>query len=183
MMALLAWLGGSDVLNRIASVHQEAQTEVSGGTRIQIARDALRMFAKRPVLGWGLGVFPEVYPEYRSFFTNFTVNAAHNDYLQLLVEMGGLGFAVMLWFVIAMFWSAIRKLAKWSSDTNGAVAMAAMLGCAGILVHSLVDFNLQVPANAALFYVLAVIAAMEPRFGLVRHGSRRHSEVMERRSA
>ena len=183
LMALLAWLGGSEVLNRISSVHQEAQAEVSGGTRVQIDRDALRMFAQHPVLGWGLAVFPEVYPEFRSFYTNFTVNAAHNDYLQLLVEMGGCGFFVMLWFVITLFWSAKRKLGKWSSDTNGAVTLAAMLGCVGIFVHSFVDFNLQVPANAALFYVLAVTAAMEPRFGFVHRGMRRRSEEAERRSA
>ncbi len=37
-----------------------------------------------------------------------------------------------------------------------------MLGLSGILVHSAVDFNLQIPANAALFYVLCTIAASEP---------------------
>ena len=34
-------------------------------------------------------------PQFRSFHTNFFINEAHNDYLQLLVEMGGLGFATM----------------------------------------------------------------------------------------
>ena len=47
---------------------------------------------QKPVLGWGLGTFPVVYPEFRSFYTNFFVNEAHNDYLQLLAEMGLLGF-------------------------------------------------------------------------------------------
>ena len=61
-----------------------------------------------------------------------------------------------------------RKLKNWTEDTNGAVALAAMLGVTGILVHSLVDFNLQIPANAALFYVLCVVAAMESRFGKTR---------------
>jgi hypothetical protein len=40
--------------------------------------------------------------------------------------------------------------------------MACALGVIGILVHSLVDFNLQIPANAALFYVLTTIAAAPP---------------------
>ena len=53
------------------------------------------MFLKRPVLGWGLGTFPVVYPQFRSFSTNFFVNQAHNDYLQLLVEMGLLGFGTV----------------------------------------------------------------------------------------
>ncbi len=47
---------------------------------------------------------------------------------------------------------------------NGIVALAALLGISGILVHSFVDFNLQVPANAMWFYVLCTVAAMEPRF-------------------
>jgi hypothetical protein len=36
-----------------------------------------------------------------------------------------------------------------------------LLGCTGILIHSFVDFNLQIPANAALFYVLCALAASE----------------------
>ena len=184
MIALLAWLGGSDVVARLASINEETQTELSGGTRVQMDRDALMMFGQKPATGWGLGVFPDVYPQFRSFSTNFSVNAAHNDYLQLLVEMGALGFALMLWFVGAMYRGALRKIGKWSSDTNGALALAALLGCTGILVHSFVDFNLQVPANAALFYVFAVLAAMEPRFGLARRRSeRRADEIPTQRSA
>jgi len=42
-----------------------------------------------------------------------------------------------------------------------------------------VDFNLQIPANAALFYVLCVVAAMEPRFGLHRYRRRTRSHPVE----
>jgi O-antigen ligase len=126
------------------------------------------MFEHKPVLGWGLGTFAEVYPQFRSFYTDFFVDQAHNDYLQLLVEMGVLGFATMLWFLVTVYRRATRKLKNWTVDTNGAISLAAMLGVAGILVHSLLDFNLQIPANAALFYVLCTVAALEPRFGLTR---------------
>ena len=152
-VGLVVWLGGSELAQRLATIHAETRTELSGGTRLDIDRDALRMFARKPILGWGLGVFPDVYPQFRSFPTNFFINEAHNDYLQLLVEMGGLGFATMLWFLWALYRNAARKLKNWSEDTNGAIALAAMLGVTGILIHSLVDFNLQIPANAALFYV------------------------------
>ena len=60
-------------------------------------------------------------------------------------------------------------------DINGAVALAALVGCTGILVHSFFDFNLQVPANAALFYVLCAIAAAESRFGSHRRRRRTHA--------
>ena len=171
----MLWLGGSELAQRLETFHAEARTELSSGTRLDIDRDALRMFARKPISGWGLGVFPDVYPQFRSFHTNFFINEAHNDYLQLLVEMGGLGFATMLWFLWALFRHAGRKLHHWSEDTNGAVALAALLGVIGILVHSLVDFNLQVPANASLFYVFCVVAAMESRFGKTRRKTVRRS--------
>ena len=167
-IALIVWLGGAELARRLATIHDETRTELTGGTRLNIDRDGIRMFARKPVLGWGLGVFPDVYPQFRSFSSNFFINEAHNDYLQLLVEMGGLGFATMLWFLWALYRHAARKLRHWTDDLNGAVALAAMLGVTGILVHSFVDFNLQIPANASLFYVLCVVAAMEPKFGKTR---------------
>jgi len=160
----------------MASIRTEARAELSGGTRLDITRDGLKMFTLKPIVGWGLGVFPDVYPEFRSFYSDLFVNAAHDDYLQLLVEMGGLGFIVMLWFLVIVYRRAAKKISKWMHDVNGATALAATLGITGILVHSLFDFNLQIPANAALFYVLCAIAAMEPRFGLAR---RRHSHRSE----
>jgi len=63
------------------------------------------------------------------------------------------------------------------NQTTGALTAAALLGCIGILVHSVLDFNLQIPANAALFYVLCAMAASQPLYEaqrrrvLRRHGS------------
>jgi O-antigen ligase len=167
VIALLAWLGGSEVTERMASIHTEARQELSGGMRLAIDRDCLKMFAHRPVLGWGLGVFPDIYPQFRSFYSDYTVDHAHNDYLQLLVETGTIGIAIMLWFVTVVYRSALQKL-KGRTDTNHAVTLAALLGVTGILAHSFFDFNLQIPANAAFFFVLCAIAAMEPRFGRTR---------------
>jgi O-antigen ligase len=181
-LGLLAWLGGGELVERLASIHSGARTELSGGTRLTIDRDALKMFAKKPVWGWGLGAFPEVYPQFSSLGTNLQVGMAHNDFLQLLVEMGALGFATVLWFLLTLFRSALRKLGNQPADTNTAVTLAAVLGVIGILVHSFVDFNLQIPANAALFYVLCVVAAMEPRFGLHRRKRRNPSHIVERLS-
>jgi O-antigen ligase len=161
VLTLLVWVGGDKVIGRIASIGP-GHTDLTSDIRTGIDRDGLRMFIKRPVLGWGLGAFPVVYPEFRGFYTNFFVNAAHNDYLQLLVEMGLLGFATMIWLLIVVYRTAIRKVGNWTGDVSGAIALACLLGLSGILVHSAFDFNLQIPANAALFYVLCTVAASEP---------------------
>jgi len=162
LVSMLVWLGGRQLVERISSISTETRTEISAGTRLAIDRDAFRMFLHKPVMGWGLRTFPVVYPQFRSFYTNFFVNEAHNDYLQLLTEMGLLGFGTMLWFLVVLYRSALRKIENWTSDVSGAATVACMLGFTGILVHSLFDFNLQIPANAALFYVFCTIAASPP---------------------
>jgi O-antigen ligase len=157
--AVLLWLGGSTLAERLATFHSDAKTEITSGVRTTINRDGLRMFRERPILGWGLGTFPTVYPQFRSFYTNLFVNEAHNDYLQLLVEMGALGALIVFWFLLQAFLAGLQKLRGESMGVNGALALATMLACTGILVHSFVDFNLQIPANAALFCVFATLAA------------------------
>jgi O-antigen ligase len=174
LIALLTWLGGKELTARVSSISAETRSEISGGMRSSIDRDTLRMVRVKPVLGWGLGTFPTVYPQFRSFYTNFFINAAHNDYLQLLAEMGVLGFCTMIWFLIVLYRRALPKIGNWMSDVSGAVTLACTLGFTGILVHSLVDFNLQIPANAALFYVFCSIAAAPP---LLQRSRRRKPSV------
>jgi O-antigen ligase len=158
VVGLLTWLGGDELSRRFATV-ENAHSDLSNSMRLQINKDGLHMLRAKPVLGWGLGSFPVIYPQYRSFYTNFFVNQAHDDYLQLAVEMGLLGFAVMIWFLIVVYRRAFGKIAHWTSDPGGALTLACILGVTGILVHSTVDFNLQIPANAALFYVVCTVAA------------------------
>ena len=168
ILALLIFLGrGGQVLGRLG--------DLSPGTRLDITKDSLRMFSHRPVWGWGLGTFPTVYPSYRSFYTNLFVNEAHNDYVQLLVETGLLGFGLMLWFVARLYRYGLPTSRRWEFQWDGAVSLAALLGCTGILLHSFVDFNLQIPANAALFYVLCGLAA-SPLAESARPRRSRHGE-------
>lgn len=171
-LLLLMWLGGGELVKRMSSMADDARTELSGGTRLSIDRDCFRMFVERPLTGWGLGVFPEIYPQFRSFYTNLAVDKAHNDYLQLLVETGISGFLVLIWFLVWVYRSAMRKARVWPMDINSEIALAALLGITGILIHSFVDFNLQIPANAALFFVLCAVASMKSRLGA--HRSHHH---------
>jgi len=166
-LSFLGWVGGHEAMDRLFNVESTTH-EITAGLRLAIDRDLLKMFPHRPFLGWGLGTFEYVYPQFRSFYTSYHIDEAHNDYLQLLIEVGAVGFITMIWFLCLVFRNASKKLRNWPTDINGAVALAALLGVAGILVHSLVDFNLQVPENAAMFYVLCIIAAMEARFDSFR---------------
>ena len=152
VLAFLVFIGRGHALGRLG--------DLGPSIRLDITKDCLRMFSHRPVLGWGLGTFPTVYPSFRSFYTDLFVNEAHNDYAQLLVETGSLGFLLMLWFLFSLYRNAVPGTSRrWEFRWDGALSLAAVLGCSGILFHSFVDFNLQIPANAALFYVLCALAA------------------------
>ena len=176
VLVFLVFLGKVQVLGRLGNLGPDM--------RLKITKDCLRMFAHRPVLGWGLGTFPTVYPGYRSFYTNLFVNEAHNDYAQLLVETGLLGFGLMLWFLIRLYRSGWPSPRRWEFKWDGAVSLAALLGCTGLLLHSLVDFNLQIPANAAMFYSLCGLAAspLASSSKRKRHGTSGDGENEGRRS-
>jgi O-antigen ligase len=165
VLVFLVFLGKVQVLGRLGNLGPDM--------RLKITKDCLRMFSHRPVLGWGLGTFPTVYPGYRSFYTNLFVNEAHNDYAQLLVETGLLGFGLMLWFLIRLYKYGLPTSRRWEFKWDGAVSLAALLGCTGLLLHSFVDFNLQIPANAAMFYVLCGLAATRPLAKLSKRGRSR----------
>ena len=174
----IAYAGGSEVASRLSTIADYRHPDVSASLRLKIARDCLTMFRARPLLGWGMGTFADIYPSFRSFYMSSFINAAHNDYLQLLTETGVVGFGIMVWFLIAVIRPAVRKTKNWPSDVNGMISLAALLGIIGILIHSTVDFNLQIPANTMLFCTLCTVAALDPRFRNLRREQRPPSTEM-----
>jgi O-antigen ligase len=152
LAALLFSLGNERVWAGLADLARGYNNEVAGG-RWAIDRDALRMWAQKPLLGWGLGTFPTVFPQFRSFYSDLVTNQAHNDLLQIGVETGILGFSIMLGFVLLLWRSGLRR-SRLHRSFSSAVTLGALIACTGLLVHSLADFNLHIPANAAWFFFL-----------------------------
>lgn len=161
LFAFLLWFGSGSVWTRLASVPRGEHIEI--GMRLSVLRDGLRMARVRPLLGWGLGCFKTAYPQFRSFYTNQLVDYAHNDYLQALLETGLLGLAAVIWFVWVALSRGLRSFANWQYDASSAARLGVLLGVTGILLHSLVDFNLEIPGNTALFLVYCAVLA-RPRF-------------------
>jgi hypothetical protein len=58
----------------------------------------------------------------------------------------------------------LKGLAELGSSFGSVLNLSGLIACSGILVHSLVDFNLHIPANALLFFVSAhlAVARLEP---------------------
>jgi O-antigen ligase len=166
--AFVLWLDRGRMVGRLEAM-PEAGIENIEGVRLNVVRDGLKMVAQHPVAGWGLGTFPIVYPQYRSFYTSKFVNQAHNDYLQVLVETGLLGFALVLAGIFILYRETGRNLRRAPSLVQSPI-LGAVVACTGLLIHSFLDFNLHIPANAACFAVLC--ALLTTRFDSGAHRDR-----------
>jgi O-antigen ligase len=120
---------------------QRLQVDDQLGIRRYIYQSSMAMVRDRPLTGFGLGCWPEVYPQYALFDDGTLVHHAHNDWLEWMGE-GGLPLGVlMLGFAVAATRAALRF--RWG------------LGVPAVLIHGLLDFPMQKAALAAVAFVIA----------------------------
>lgn len=127
-------------------------------SRAEIFATSTRALEEFMPLGTGLGSFREVYHlfEQPSQVTTTYVVHAHNDYLELALELGIAGIVVLLLF-LGWWVAAIARV--WRTAEAGPFARAAAIASAAVLVHSLVDFPLRTAAIAACFGMCLAILA------------------------
>ncbi len=156
VLGLVVWIGSDPVMSRFETLGQEYN--LSGQNRISIWRDTLGLIRHHPLLGTGLGSFSTVYPSVQTVFLTLLVEHAHCDYLEVASELGLPG-AILVFGSI--FW-VLAQTAGQYKKTEESFDKAVSLGCIGsiaaILVHSLADFNLYIPANALVFTVILALA-------------------------
>ena len=144
------WLGGDRLASNLEAATNELSTTRAGASRNEIWRATLKMFAAHPILGVGLGGYWIGITAYHDASGLMTPQEAHNDYLELLSSGGVIGFAIGVWFVVAVVRAARQ-------NTNKA-QLGAILGIVGVAAHSLVDFGLHILVNAIVFLALIMIA-------------------------
>ena len=150
------WIGLAPVIERFEVLGEPGAFEED---RLPLWRDTLALIHDFPLVGTGLGTFSWASMHYQSTFLNMRYGHAHSDYLEFAADFG-IPAAILFWVSL---WSLLVKVARQAlrlERTNDRVLAA---GCAGamasLLIHSITDFNLQVPANAFLFSWIAGTAA------------------------
>jgi O-antigen ligase len=159
------WVGADPVIRRVekGELALDAQSKTAGKetffqSRGWIWRDTAAMIRDNWVTGIGLGAYQTAYPIYSARDHKVVVAQAHNDYLQIVADGGILGALIALWFVFLLARDTVR-----ASRARDSLVAGTALGCAGglfaLMVHSLFDFNLQIPSNALLFLVLTSVVS------------------------
>ena len=159
-ICVTAWIGPGPIVERFENVGQEYT--LREGSRLSVWRDTGALIRLHPWLGTGLGTFPVAYTAVQTTFLGKFVNHAHNDYVELSSDLGipvAVALFVSIFFVLAR---SVRSFHSAGRNLERAVA----LGCAGsliaILVHSVADFNLYIPANALVFSLVLGLAMCKP---------------------
>lgn len=119
-------------------------------SRAEIWDATTSLIARSFPIGTGLSSFPQVYAseENPRMVDRTYVNHAHNDYLELVLELGLAGFLLLLAFLA---WWTRQVIRIWRTRSSSHFAKAATIASAAILVHSIVDYPLRMTAIAALF--------------------------------
>jgi len=116
--------------------------------------NTMRTFADYPLFGTGLGTFGALYPNMEGEAGPLALVHAHNDYLEYLSELGLVGFSLLLGGILFM---GIVSFVIWRTRRHPEVkglALGGIVSLIAILIHSLTDFNLHIPANMVLFTVV-----------------------------
>lgn len=131
---------------------QDSEDNMSG--RLRCWKGAIGMIQDNLLLGTGPNTFTEAYPAWQIPGNAVLRRNAHNDYLHFLSETGIFLIPVAAMVLVCFFRTGFRQLQSSSRQKRG-FALAAMAGGFAILIHSFSDANLNIPANALVFTVLA----------------------------
>ncbi len=158
------WVGADPVIERVAITKLSGKAEHGEQTlyssRGFIWKDTLKMIAAHPLTGVGLGAYATIYSQYSGHdSTALSVEQSHNDYLQILADAGVVGAILALWFIGLVARSFVAGV-QHPDPVLAALAMGAGGGIFAMLVHSVFDFNLQLPSNELMFLLLTAIVSV-----------------------
>ena len=150
---MLLFLAGQGLERRL----WEAGSDLEG--RAEIYAQTLMAIREAPIRGTGLGTFEAVYRSHRTAAIRPGVLMAHNDYLELVLELG-IPAAALLFFSIALLAGGCAR-GVWRRQRNFEFSAVGTAACILVGAHSLVDFSLQIPAVAVTFSLVLGIAVTQ----------------------
>ena len=171
LVALVAVYGGQIGFDKI--VERFLDTERGAGGRMEIWVPTWDMVKDHPA-GVGLGNYEVVEPVYVDpGRAGVRYRHSHNDYLQLVAEVGWAGAVPLVvgffLFLVRGIWR-VRRIGFDVGRFRLMVSVGALAGLCAMGFHSFFDFNFQISANQVYFVLLLALveAGLWPK---VAHGS------------
>jgi len=122
--------------------------------RYKLARDALKIAQDYPVFGTGPATFVFVHPRYQDNTFSRRAVLTHDDYLNCLDDYGAIGLGLALIFIGAVTIKFFRRPRATSRWQDRVLLTAGFMAWSALLLHSFVDYNMHIPANALMLFAL-----------------------------
>jgi O-antigen ligase len=161
IVLLAVALPSEQLVGRLSlSVTPGASEKTSIDTRVQLWRQTAPLIAKFPVFGCGLGGYESNFLQYQAVAYAYRVQFAHNDYLQALAELGFVGFTLILLLAYGVMSQIFKGMSRLVEGERRLLVIACGGSLVAILLHSLVDFNLHIPANGIILAWIAGVGSI-----------------------
>jgi len=162
----IVWVGGGPLVGGLESMPTEVGA-ANDSTHWAVRRWDIwpatwNLIKDHPVMGVGFGGYWMAITAYHDASGEMTPQEAHNDYLEFLASGGLIAVTLGVWFLY-LFIHDVRERLRTSDKFVRAARCGAVVGLAGVAIHSVVDFGLHIPINAVMFIVLVVIATADVR--------------------
>ncbi|WP_039765860.1 O-antigen ligase family protein [Caldicellulosiruptor sp. F32] len=155
IIALNMHLIPTSIVDKIKSISFKDRNFVE---RLVFYKDGLKIFLKSPIFGYGGGTWVSLYFMYQSYL--YFTTQSHNYFLQVLLDTGLFGFAILMVFLYTLFSTALRAWLKKDKDKN--ILIAGIIGGAvQLYLHSILDFDFSLASvQVLLFASLGVLIAI-----------------------
>ena len=166
-----------DIVENIQSI-TNISTDASNLERINRWQSAFRLFAERPVFGWGPGTYQFVYAPYQMSKERTIISTnsgdggnAHSEYIGPLAEQGFMGTLLMLTFVITVVYTGLKAYHRATNKKARMLALGSTLAFFSYFIHGFLNNfldtdKLAVPiwSCAALIVVLDLYYSRQEKF-------------------
>ncbi|MFH1625092.1 MAG: O-antigen ligase family protein [Pseudomonadota bacterium] len=151
----LIWLGIGPVLERLSTLKDP---DTVSPLRPVVYSDTINIVKDFPLFGTGLGTFENIYPRYKTAKTDLFFEHAHNDYLELLSDTGFFGALFLIGAILFFLVVIVKRWTKRRYPFAVGITLGGTAGIVAILFHSATDFNMHIPANAMMFFILLALS-------------------------
>ena len=162
VIGFLVWLGGNEVTHRLASIHTEAREESPAERACPSIAMACACCSSVPSSAGAWGRSQPSIPRSAASIPRSSSTRRTTTICNCWSKLALPDSAIAAWFLMLLFRKAASKLKNWTETATGALTVCRTAwGCR----HSCPQrsrFQLQIPANAAMFYVFCAIAAGVP---------------------
>lgn len=169
--------GENHVVERTATLANFGEGMVLN-TRLNIWSDSLVLLEQHLIMGHGIGTFWMLFPMVRDPVITPFYFFAHNDYLQMWIELGIIGLLIFLSLLSYLALKTYRLLHDTQLSKEDYLSVTAIFaGMLTLLIHSSVTFNLNLPV---FLLILGVSIARLQAFDMAANGPNQFTLIPEK---